>query len=348
MLLVRKIIFVLSLLVSLFFLCNFFYKKYEWEMDLLKLGENKMLEKVINCKSGNEVLYFSESSNATFSEFDTTKQSIAQLINTYFPKLDLVAIERGAIHAAVYKSLVKRISANTKVIIVTMNLRSFNSGWINSKYENSCLELQVANASLPELLKKMMLVFKAYDYKDDWKRQGIYWRDMKSVKLKGAKPLQFKTAFEWANYFTNVKFKDVSVISEKQKVELVCQNIYSFAFNIDTLTNPRINDYDDIVMLCKKKNIKVYFNLLAENVDYADSLVGKELVTMMKENSDLLVDYYSRKGVQVIDNLELVKGKDFIDQNWTTEHYNEKGRMIIATNVAHYLKQDYKEFYVDK
>jgi hypothetical protein len=51
----------------------------------------------------------------------------------------------------------------------------------------------------------------------------------------------------------------------------------------------------------------------------------------------------------VVDNLELVSGKEFTDQTWTTEHYGYKGRMVIAKNLAIAIKNkfnnDYKNLY---
>jgi hypothetical protein len=61
------------------------------------------------------------------------------------------------------------------------------------------------------------------------------------------------------------------------------------------------------------------------------------LVQLIRYNRDYLVKRYKAKGAIVIDNLEVVKGKDYTDQNWTTEHYNYKGRKAIADNVAQKL-----------
>jgi hypothetical protein len=82
---------------------------------------------------------------------------------------------------------------------------------------------------------------------------------------------------------------------------------------------------------------------MAENVQYADSLVGKDLVFLMKQNRDLLMKRYNHDGVTVVDNLELICGYDYIDQNWTTEHYNQRGRMKIAQHLARALKPFYNE-----
>jgi hypothetical protein len=85
---------------------------------------------------------------------------------------------------------------------------------------------------------------------------------------------------------------------------------------------------------------------MAENVRFADSLVGKDLVFLMRRNRDFLVNRYHRDNCKVIDNLELVPANEFIDQNWTTEHYKFHGRMLIARNLANVLKRDFETEYV--
>jgi hypothetical protein len=67
----------------------------------------------------------------------------------------------------------------------------------------------------------------------------------------------------------------------------------------------------------------------------------------MNENRQLLKDYYGSRGVLVVDNLDVVEDAQYIDQNWTTEHYAEKGRKKIARRVATALKPWYGEHYVD-
>ena len=73
--------------------------------------------------------------------------------------------------------------------------------------------------------------------------------------------------------------------------------------------------------------------------------MGDELVWLIRKNRDLLVERYTRKGVIVVDNLESVPDKEYIDRNWTTEHYAQKGRMIIARNLADSLRILYPDEY---
>ena len=62
----------------------------------------------------------------------------------------------------------------------------------------------------------------------------------------------------------------------------------------------------------------------------------------MNKNAKLLQFYYGRKGVLVVNNLNEVPNEQFIDQLWTTEHYAQKGRLIIAKNLAKAIKGHYK------
>jgi hypothetical protein len=58
----------------------------------------------------------------------------------------------------------------------------------------------------------------------------------------------------------------------------------------------------------------------------------------MHQNKQLLIDRYHKDGVTVVNSFELVNGLDFIDQDWTTEHYNQTGRLALAKNVLKYLQ----------
>ena len=84
---------------------------------------------------------------------------------------------------------------------------------------------------------------------------------------------------------------------------------------------------------------------MAENIEKANDLVGEDLVFLMKRNRDFLVNRYHKDQVIVVDNLEDVPDMQFIDQDWTTEHYAELGRKIVAKNLADSLKQRYPQHY---
>ena len=330
-------------MLILFYPANLIYVQSNWNGDLQKIDAYTMLTRLNSEMDSADVFYFAESSNFSFSPEDTTQKYISVLINDCFPELKIIELDKGGMHAGVFRALISNIkdNAKTKTVVVTMNLRSFGSNWINSNAENVCQELQIAYSGAPELYRKMRLVFKAYDYEEEWKRKEKFIDNISHIKLRGPLPLSYPTAMAWGNSIADNKFRDSNGVPDAAKVELACHFVKNYAFNIDTLNNPRIKDFNQIVELCREKNIKVYFNLLAEDTENADSLVGKELVMIMRKNRDLLVHYYSRQGVQVIDNLELVRHVDYRDKDWPTEHYNQRGRTAIARHVAQYLKESF-------
>ncbi len=331
--LILKIIVFCLLLSVTCVLANVIYVHTFYKDDLIE-ADAKMLLELDSIQQVNDIIYFGESSNATTGYYDTCKKSISELIAAQLHGKTLGTIQHAAIHANTYLELIKNISPNAKVktLIVTMNLRSFDADWINSKLETPLMRSNVMYKQVPPIIKKLMISF--YDDKVEFLRdkdRAWHWKHDK-INV----PLDFK--------YQNVKAWDAALFSSLYnpangeeghlKRELTCAYVKTYAFSIDTLSNPRIKDFDEIVKVAKEKNLHLVFNLLAENVQYADSLVGMELVSLMKQNRDLLMKRYNRNGVIVVDNLELVNGKEFCDQDWTSEHYNQIGRIVIAANVA--------------
>jgi hypothetical protein len=155
---------------------------------------------------------------------------------------------------------------------------------------------------------------------------------------------KYKTVRDWDVSYGQYGWDMPDGLPEKNKILLTCHYIKAYAFNLNE-NNPRVKDFDEIADWCNKNKINLYLNLLAENIEYADSLVGKELVFLMKQNRDYLVKRYSKNNCVVVDNLENVNGLEFTDQTWTTEHYGYKGRMIIANNLADSLKKQFSKQY---
>lgn len=332
-----KLISFSVILVLAIVLSNFIYEHTFYKEDLLDTDADLLLD-IDSLQNVDDIIYFGESSNVSVGKNDSCKKSISELIADQLPGKSLGNIQHNAVHARTYLALIKNIDANSKVktLIVTMNLRSFGADWINSKLETSLARSNVMYAQVPSIIKKLMISFSVYDDKAEYFRNKDRAYQWKHDKINVPSDFQFQNVKDWdaaifSKYFDNPPLRD-----------LTCAYIKTYGFSIDTLTNPRIKDFDEMVKVAKEKNLHLVFNLLAENIQYADSLVGRELVSLMKQNRDLLMKRYNKNGVVVVDNLEMVNGKDFIDQDWTTEHYFQNGRIAIANNVvkaaAAYLK----------
>lgn len=313
------------------FVSSWLYNKVFWIPELKDQGP--MLYNLIEYQNHNDVLYFGESSNYWVAPEDTDKRTISDMINDSLFGARLSGIQVPAYHAGMFLPVIKHINPNSRVkhIVVTMNLRSFDKPWIFSTQEGALLRTRCFYYSTPPLYNRLCATLGYYDnpapeYQDQ-KMLDAFEHD----QIKANFPLAFSTVNTWKNSIIYLN-PDGSTNEEKQG--LAHHYVKAYAFSIDTLNNPRIRDFDEIVTVCKSKNINVYFNLLSENTQWADSLVGKELSDLMRYNRDMLVERYTRKGAVVIDNLEAVPGKHFGEKNWTTEHYDQTGRAIIAKNVC--------------
>ncbi len=323
---------------------NYFYSYFLFESDLQKHSPIlNLVRKVVRDKS--EVIYVGESSNITFKEDDLDKRIISDIIKDDFPNKKFGSLTHPATHAGIFYQLLRNIpeKSSVKTIIVTMNLRSFDAEWIFSTLETPLQKSMVLLRDYPPLINRFMLSFRDYDIKTDKEREKQFKSKWEYEILKFPKPFKYKNVIQWDVDLCLSGIRNADSSYNDALTQLACGYVKTYAFQIVVKTNPRIKDFDKIVSLAKEKNWNLVFNLLAENVEKADELVGKELTILMKQNRDLLVERYHKNGVIVVDNLEKVHDSEFIDKNWTTEHYAENGRKIIAKNVSKALKRVFEK-----
>lgn len=344
---IRKLSIKISALLILVVVLNLIYSQWFFESDLQK--HSPIIELVRNLPEDAEIIYVGESSNVTHRGNDLDKRKISQFIGDHFPGIVTGDITKPASHAGIYKVLLENLpeTYNSKTIIVTLNLRSFDAQWIYSNLETPLQKSLVLLKGNPPLLNRFLLSFKAYDIKSDNERTEQFLNKWEKDVFHLPYDFQFENVIEWDHWMAVNGIIDENGDFDQEKTELACHFIKSYGFQIDTLNNPRIKDFNDIVDLAIERKWNLVFNLMAENTQKAKMLVGDDLVYMMNNNAQLLQDYYERKGVIVVNNLNMVDDDQFIDQNWTTEHYAEKGRKIVAHNVAKALASDYSEFYYD-
>lgn len=341
----KKISYRILILVLILIVLNFIYKEWFFKTDLEK--HSKMLELVKNVPDSTDIIYIGESSNITFRGDDVDKRPISDFINDFYPDLIVSDITKPASHAGIYKILLENISPSNmaKTIVVTLNLRSFNAQWIYSDLETPLQKNLVLLKQYPPLLNRFLLSFKAYDIKTEKEREKQFKEKWKHDIFNLPYDFQFKNVIEWDNWMATNGIRDKNGKYDYKQTELACHFIKTYGFQIDTVDNPRIIDFNEIINIAHKNNWGIVFNLLPENIEKAELLVGKDLVYLINENAQKLETYFTKRGVTVVNNLNKVEDDQFIDQNWTTEHYAEKGRKIIAKNVAESLNKWYKPYY---
>lgn len=336
----------LSLLLLLLGI-NLLYKEFFFERDLQK--HSSIINLVREVPPDTRVIYLGESSNNTARGDDRDTRKISDFIADYYPGLGVQDLTKPAAHAGVFKVLLRHMPEDSQVetVIVTLTLRSFNAQWIHSPLETSLQKSLVLLRPYPPLVNRFLLSFKAYEIKDEKERtrdfQEQWERDLFHF------PYEFPHAHvaDWDRWMSRTGIRDDSGRVDRQQTILACHYIKAYGFQIDTLTNPRIADFDDIVELARERGWTLVFNLMAENMERAEELVGEDLVFLMNANRNLLKEYYGSRGVLVIDNLDAVEDDQYIDRDWTTEHYAERGRKLIARKVAEELKRWYGDQYQD-
>jgi hypothetical protein len=318
-------------------LSAYVYKKIYWVPELKDQGH--MLFNLLEFEWHNDILYLGESSNYWIAPEDTDKRTISDMINDSIPGMRLSGMQVPAYHAGMFLPVIRLIDTSSRVrsLVVTMNLRSFGQPWIYSTQENALSRSKCFYYDCSPLYNRMAATLQYYDNPSAEEQDKKMLHCFEYDTLKVNFPLAHNTIKTWCE---QEKFPLPGGGEDFPKRVLADHYVKGYAFQIDTNTNIRIKDFDEIVKVCRDKKIRLYFNILAENVEWADSLVGKELVYFMKANRDLLVKRYSRMGAIMIDNLEAVPGWCFGEKTWTTEHYNQVGRMIVARNVARVLMRN--------
>jgi hypothetical protein len=332
---------------ALLLVMNLLYKQLFYERDLQKYSP--IINLVRDVPLDADIIYLGESSNNTAREDDQDNRKISDFIGDYYPGVDLYDLTKPAAHAGIFKVLLEHMprESEVKTVIVTLTLRSFNAQWIHSTLETPLQKSLVLLRPYPPLVDRFLLSFKAYDIKTDMEREKEFKRQWVKDHLKFPYEFQFEDVKQWDHWMAYSGIRDSSGEIDRAQTELACHYIKAYGFQIDTLTNPRIKDFNDIVELARERGWKLVFNLMAENTEKAGQLVGDDLLFLMNENRQLLLDYYRSRGVVVVDNLSAVEDQQFIDQDWTTEHYGEKGRKTIAKKVAGALRAWYGDEYVD-
>lgn len=328
-----KLLSFVILLVIISWIYNvFFYKK-----DLSKHSD--LVSLIHKIPTGTDILYVAESSNTALHPDDSIKKTIAEFLDDAIPDQKISDLTKPAAHAGIYKELLKAIPSNSqiKTIIVTLNLRSFNAQWIHSSLETALQKSAIFLRPNPPIINRFLLSFKDFEIKSETAQEAAFKAKWKADIFHFPYAFAHKNVIEWDNWMAIEGVKNEDGSKNQPLTELACHFIKGYGFQIDTLTNPRIADFNEIIDIAEGRGWKLIFNLLAENVEKADELVGKNLTFLMEENRDLLINYYTRRGVIVVDNLEQIPSDYFIDQNWTTEHYSDAGRKKIANNIANII-----------
>ena len=337
----KKLLIRIGMVLVMLVVLNWVYSKWFFEKDLREHSDIVELSWQVTDDSCR-IIYLGESSNSHYGDEESSHRKISDFTADYFPRVKMGDLTKEASHAQTYYYMLRHIPATSAVetVVVTMNLRSFGPLWIYSKLETPLRKQLVLLEDYPPLVNRFLLAFKAYPIKteEEWNELVFeHWRnDTFSIPN-----FAWRTNVDWDYGMYSYGWYDANGQRDWDVTALACHYIKTYAFEIND-DNPRVKDFDAIVALCRERGWNLVFNLMAENVDKANELVGKDLMLLFRLNRDYLLKRYGNlEGVTVVNNLSLVRDVNFIDQDWTTEHYYEEGRRIVADHLAQALREFY-------
>lgn len=323
----KKISFRIIAIAILLIGMNFIYSSFFLESDLQE--HSPIVNSIRNVSSNTTVLYLGESSNTSYSKHDKDTNSISRMLDVLLTNEVVSDITKPAAHSGIYKVLLENIETESKIktVIVTLNLRSFSADWVYSELEAPLQKEIMLLKKYPPLFNRFMLSFKAYGNNSERKRfeKINTWRDQE-IMIPGKN--KKTTIVQWQNVIDS-NWKD----SNLERRDLAKNYMNNFAAVINE-SHPRICDLNRIVEISKVNNWNLIFNILPENVERIDNLVGKDLNTIIDKNIVFITQYYTKQSVKVVNNLKLVSDEYFFDRAFPTEHYSEKGRLIVARELA--------------
>lgn len=333
---VKKIVLKGLVLAAVLVAMNFVYKFTLWKADLAKYSKvNQKIENVIDA----DILYLGDCSDSYFGKDNEGEKGISQLLDSLLPDKKVATISETGFHAGMYHSILNQVPENSKIktVIVTMNLRSFSAQIINSYFNNAMNQRMILlNEDYPPLLNRFFLIFKKAKHYSGEEYVTMKTRKWKEDKITLKNTPKYKTLYDWKFAYENgayINFDENWTPSMKEKG---AAHIANYAFQIDAATNPRISDLDKIVVLAKERNWKLIFHLLPENILESEELVGEDLTALISSNRQLLNQRYTSKEVNIIDNMELLNGADFMEE-LPNSHYHYNGRKLMAKKIVEYL-----------
>jgi len=262
---IKKIILKFSVLILFLLVLSFVYEKQFYEKDIQR--HSKIVNLVRKIPHDASVIYIAESSNTAVHEEDVDKRPISEILNSYLPELNVYDITKPASHAGIYQALLRQISKENQVktVVVTLNLRSFNAQWIYSPLETSLQKSLVLLSPNPAFINRILLSFKGYDIKTEKERNIQIKKKWRHDEFQVPFDFPFKNVIEWDNSMCINGILDENNSYDLAKTELACHYIKAYGFQLDTVENPRIADFNEIIELAEERNWNLVFNLLAEN-----------------------------------------------------------------------------------
>mgnify|MGYP001588958618 FL=1 len=316
--------------VALFFLLNGLYSAYFFKSDVEKYAPIRP-EIIENFKNG-DIVYMGESSNTSFNPWtDTMSESIGDFLQLYLPNKKVSQISHESFHLGLFKDMLQlwKPGKEEQTIVITLNMRTFGPSAIYSGTEARNQQEALFYSMRFPLLTRIFLSLHFYDNRGDLERTRLKFKHWRTEKPSVLKRLGEVNA-------------DLEGAPEKLR-QMADAYVKELMFSIDE-SNPRLKDLKGIIDFGKRNKVNVVFHILPENRDYAQGLIGDELLKQMDDNVTFLVNFLQKNEAKYVNNYRISNFKDYTDQFYPTEHVNVRMRHGIAYKISRFFESKIPEY----
>tara|TARA_B100000809_G_C15135358_1_gene530314 strand:+ start:46 stop:1047 length:1002 start_codon:yes stop_codon:yes gene_type:complete len=323
---------VLLLIVGLIAL-NFVYKATLWQSDL---NTYSRVDEALKTAKNANILYLGDCSDSYFGPERDHEKGISQLLDSLLPNKTVATISEIGFHAGMFAGILNNLPKNTNVntVVVTMNLRAFSANILYAFSANAIQQRTIMLKERPPLVNRFLLTFKPTNI---YHGPGLESQILTQQKTNKIPLAPYNSLYDWQTAFKNGEYINFDASWTDDKKAKALGHIRNYAYQINLEQNPRITDFDEIVLNAKKKNIRLIFHILPENIKLTNKLIGKDLTDIINYNQRLLHQRYSSENVTIIDNMELLDGIDFIE-TLPNSHFYYNGRKKMAKEIAKLIK----------
>lgn len=330
---IKKIASKVLLLIAGLIALNLVYKATLWQSDI---NTYSRVDEALKTAKNADILYLGDCSDSYFGPERDHEKGISQLLDSLLPNKAVATISETGFHAGMFAEILNNLpkNSNIKTVLVTMNLRSFASNVIFAFTANSIQQRTIMLKERPPLVNRFLLTFKPTNI---YHGPGLESQILTQQKTNKIPLAPYNSLYDWKTAFKNGEYINFDTSWTDDKKTKALGHIRNYAYQINLEQNPRITDFDKIVINAKMKNIRLIFHILPENIKLTNKLIGKDLTDIINYNRKLLHQRYSSDNVTIIDNMELLDNSDFIE-TLPNSHYYYNGRKQMAIEIAKLLK----------
>lgn len=327
---------ILALLVGM----NEIYVHTNWTNDVSKHAD--LLDSLARYQDSTEVLLLSSSSNYFYWGKDTSYKAISDYLQLYYPEIEVNAINKGYLHAGMFRSIVQNIPPNAplQTLVLEVNLRSFGAFWLQSKVETSyAVQDLMMNPQYPKLLRRFLFALSAYDKKSESERKLLVDQIWRTSPFTIPYSFPFNTVHEWEQEVVHRQFPTKSDGSKNWYLTDKCSGlIKAYAFDPYPQAKVRFEAFDDIVTIASSRGWNVVMVIMPANVDRIHDLLGPEIPRLLLAAQRQIKERYEQPNVRIIEALTAFPSDQFYEE-YPTEHYLSSGKAWLAKQIATEISQ---------